>query len=120
MSNMSNKINIPKTIGKTKLEIGLRLWDNINKKSLLAILKPKYNEDGVQFVKDNYIDGQPLFDLIFPKIYNLNDISKDNLKIVWYHGRDKETVNATVSAGLPGIHVYMTPKKIIGIIIRNA
>jgi hypothetical protein len=114
--------------GKTDLKIGLDLiekYDILNK-----VKKSQYiylDQTGVKNVKQIYsnkYDKQKLYDLIFEdetiESLKSGNIQSSDLDIVWDHGNNKSEINHTLTAGLTGIHIYITTNgTIVGIIERT-
>ena len=103
-------------MGKTNIKIGIVLFNKINidqlKQKNIQIIE---NEVGVQFIKNEYKrltkklkKSVRLYDLIFPNKESLKNIMRKDLTIVWDHGNTVKEVNDTVTAGIPGLHLYVT------------
>jgi hypothetical protein len=99
---------------------GIFLYRNIRNR--LNGITQFRNEIGVKHVIDNYEqhhNGKHLYDLFFKNIYNIKNTNTSNLSQVFDHGTTKENVRNTVTAGIPGPHIYVTENKnIVGIVIR--
>ena len=50
---------------------------------------------------------------------NKNKLKLMDLNKAWYHGNKTNMVNDTVTAAIPGVHIYCTSKEIVAIVIRN-
>jgi len=106
-------------IGEVSLNQYKYLFDDL-KLPISAYL----NESGVFNVKQNYknnFDGEKLFDLIF-NYHNpdISKLSKNNLYKIWYQGNTNDEVNKSVTAGIKGLHIYITGnKEIVGIVLRK-
>jgi len=91
----------------------------------LKSMKFKYNDKGVDFVKENYAkyNGQELYDHIYPNLFYIPNTLKDlssKLGQVYEHGNSIEQVKRTVTAKIPGLHVYkLANGKVIGIVMRQ-
>ena len=116
------------SMGKTNINIGIALFNKINivklKQKNIQIIE---NEDGVQFIKNEYKrftkklkKSVRLYDLIFPKKKLLKNVMRKDLTIVWNHGNTVKEVNDTVTAGIPGLHFYVTDGgDLVGIVMRT-
>ena len=116
------------SMGKTNINIGIALFNKINivklKQKNIQIIE---NEDGVQFIKNEYKrftkklkKSVRLYDLIFPNKKLLKNVMRKDLTIVWDHGNTVKEVNDTVTAGIPGLHFYVTDGgDLVGIVMRT-
>jgi hypothetical protein len=75
-------------------------------------------DDGVAHVKAAYMrlhTHAPIYDLIISKEC-IKNATTDKIDIVWHHGDDV----ASITAGLPGLHIYIVkPNTLLGIVCRT-
>ena len=116
------------SMGKTNINIGIALFNKINIDQLKQNnIQIRENEVGVQFIKKEYErltkklkKSVRLYDLIFPKKKLIKNVMKEDLTIVWDHGDTVTKVNDTVTAGIPGLHFYVTDGgDLVGIVRRT-
>jgi hypothetical protein len=115
-------------MGKTNIKIGIVLFNKINiDQSKQTNIQTRENEIGVQFIKKEYErltkklkKSVRLYDLIFPNKKLLKNVMPKDLTIVWDHGNTVKEVNDTVTAGIPGLHFYVTDGgDLVGIVRRT-
>ena len=106
-------------VGPGRLTDGYKILEKLkNEIKKNKILK---NEEGVFNIKGDYIifEGEHLLDLIFKNIHDINKIDINTLTNLYHHGNTIETVNNTVTAGIKGLHIYLTTNNnLIGIVNR--
>ena len=119
--NFISKLKIGGTSGEVNKNKYEYLFDNIQNSLNIFFknnIKNKYETKNN--IKNKYESGKKLYDLIFKNIYNIKNINKNNLYKVWYQGNTQDNINNSVTAGIPGLHIYIyDDKKILGIVLKN-
>lgn len=107
--------------GEDDIKHGRKLWDKISYH--LSSAPELEGDDGVEYVKGEYKEryaGKTLMDIIFRERYDPNTLTRDDITKVWKHGNTIQTVTRTITAAIPGTHIYTTMRgDILGVVIRR-